>query len=707
MLISVRLPKTNNNKNIMKKFLSLILFALLCQLLPATAQNVLWVDYCGGQYDSRQRAVAEAGNVEVAIRLTADQLSNLGGNEVSQLAMAFPTTHPTTMKMWIRDNRNGDNLREIDITSTNIKSKWNTYTLDNPLPLTGAEKELWVGASWEQKYASNKYLSMAGPTVEDGCYYRVDGGDWQNMASSEFGSLCIRMGVTGDNIPVHDMSLSRVSTDELSYGIGEKIPFKGRITNHGVDDVVNPIIRCSINGNVVADVPVTATVACGEYADVTFDVPTDNVTSAGIAAFTFEALWADGEADTRPENNTAGVNVGLVVADRDMILENVRPASALVKLGSNITVTGTIRNNNYVKVVNPQIGYSINGSDVVKKSISCTLKVGESFDFSFTIPTKTITEPCEANVDLELLWRDGGVDKNVDDNKAGFKVTLTNDAPNRRMVVEEGTGTWCGWCVRGIVGLHDMAAKYGDRFIGIAVHTGDGMQQPAYSSFLVGLGINGYPGSIINRQQGAVDPSFGNLEKAFKAMPEYSEIDVDVDADLNSDAFTMTAHITPLVDVSDKDYRVAFVVTEDHISGKQSNYYAGGGYGTMGGFEKLPSTTEVDFMDVARGIWPSTTGSAETALPATMTAGTTYSVEHKINASSAKVANIDNCNVIAIVLDNATGLVVNAGRFEQRLLGIDSVLAPTATTESYNLAGQRVNASTKGIRIEGGKKIIR
>lgn len=689
----------------MKKFLSLILLALVGQFLPATAQNVLWVDYCAGRYSATSRAVAQVGEVEVAIRLTADQLSNLGGNEASQLAMAFPTTHPTTMKMWIRADRNGENLREIDVTT--IKSKWNTYPLDNPLPLTGTEKELWVGATWEQKYASNKYLSMAGTTDPDACYYRVDGGDWQSLASSDFGSLCIRMGVTGPNIPVHDMSLSQVSTDELTYGIGEKIPFKGRITNHGVDDVVDPIIRCNINGTQVADVPLAVTVPTGEYADVTFDVPTASVTAPGITSFTFEALWADGEADTRPENNTDGVNVGLVVAHRDMALENVRPASALVKLGANITITGTIRNNNYVKVVNPQIGYSINGSDVVKKSISCNLAVGETYDFSFTIPTKTITSAGIANVDLELLWRDGGEDEKLDDNKASLQVTLTDKAPNRRMLVEEGTGTWCGWCIRGIVGLHDMAAKYGDRFIGIAVHNSDAMQHATYANFLVSLGINGYPGSIINRKPGAVDPSFGNLEKAYKAMPEYSEIDVNVDAQLNSDEFTFTALVTPVVDVTDKDYCVVFVATEDHISGKQSNYYAGGGYGTMGGFEKLPSETEVDFMDVARGIWPSTTGSTETALPATMTAGTTYSVEYKVKASSSKFQNIENANVIAIVLDSQTGEFINAGRFEQRLVGINSVLAPTADVPAYNLAGQRINGASHGVRIEGGKKVIK
>ena len=38
----------------------------------------------------------------------------------------------------------------------------------------------------------------------------------------------------------------------------------------------------------------------------------------------------------------------------------------------------------------------------------------------------------------------------------------------RRSVVEEFTGTWCGHCPRGIVGMERLSEDFGDRFIGIA-----------------------------------------------------------------------------------------------------------------------------------------------------------------------------------------------------------------------------------------------
>lgn len=690
----------------MRRILSLII-GILAFTAISQAQVVLWRDYCDGQYDSRQRAVAEVGEVEVAIYFTHDQLAELAGNEVSQLQMAFPTTHPSAMTMWLRSDRNGENLREVEVKT--ITSKWNTYKIDSPLPLTGEEEGLWVGATWTQKYATNKYLSMAGTTHENGCFYRVDGGEWKSKASEDLGSLCIRMGVTGDNIPQHDLSISRVSASELTYGIGDVIPFSARITNHGADDAVNPIVRCTINGEAVTDLTLTQTITANAYADVTLKVPTASVTKPGTFTFGFEVLWADGQPDTKPANNTDAINIGLVVAKRDLALENVSTNGRLYGLGSTITVTGTIRNNNYMAVQNPKIAYSYNGGEVTKKSVSCKLSQGQSKDFSITIPTKTaITEDGPVTIDLELVWPDDAEDDYAADNKAQLKVAFTSAAPNRRLVCEEGTGTWCGWCVRGIVGLHDMAAKYPDQFIGIAVHANDKMQNAAYANFLVNMGINGYPGSIINRQRGSVDPSFGNLEKALKAMPQYSEVDVNCEADLSATNFSIRAIVKPLVNIDNANYSVVFVMTEDHISDKQSNYYAGGGSGVMGGYEKLGSSVEVDFLDVARYIWPLNNPESEPAaqLPTTMEAGQSYSVEH--SPSSVKHENIDNLNCIALVIDRTTGEVVNAGKFEQRLTGIDTVLAPEAPAAPvYNLAGQRISGQHHGVAIEGGKKVVR
>lgn len=689
----------------MKRIFTLLL-GLIAFAATTKAQAVLWLDYCQGQYNTTQYAIAQAGEVEMAIHLTHEQLAGVAGNEVSQLAMAFPTTHPTSMKMWLRADRNGENLREISVSQ--IASKWNTYTLDNPLPLTGEEQDLWVGATFTQKYTSNKYISMAGTTSAEGCYYRVDGGEWQSEAGKDVGSFCIRMGITGPNVPHHDLSISDITTAENTYGIGENIAFNLRVNNHGADDAVNPIVRCSINGKVIASNPLTATIRGGEYADATVKVPTTSITNPGIATFGFEVLWADNEPDTHPENNTGAINVGLALALHDIALENVRTAARIVKLGSNVNISGTIRNNNFAVLRNAQIAYSINGGEPTKKAISCTLKTGESHDFSFSIPTKTVTDDGNATIDLELLWRDGSEDVLPADNRAQLTVRLTSSEPNRRMVVEEGTGTWCGWCIRGIVGMHDMAAKYPDQFIGIAVHANDEFQNATYIQLLAKLGVNGYPTCFINREPTQLDPQFSTMENYLKSMQQYSEFDIDCTAELSANKFNMSATVKPIVDIDKSDYRVVFAITEDYLPAMQANYYAGGGSGVMGGFESKPSNVKVDLMDVARAILPNAEGNSSVALPSVMEAGREYVVSYTANASDVRFENLDNLNVIALLLDGTTGQIANAAKFEQRLVGINSVIAPTATdAPAYNLAGQPASRQQHGLVIEGGRKSIR
>ena len=64
-------------------------------------------------------------------------------------------------------------------------------------------------------------------------------------------------------------------------------------------------------------------------------------------------------------------------------------------------------------------------------------------------------------------------------------------------VVEEFTGTWCGWCTIGYEGMESAKATFGDNAVLIAVHVGDVMDNSDYYS--VADRVSGYPSSFINR----------------------------------------------------------------------------------------------------------------------------------------------------------------------------------------------------------------
>ena len=231
----------------------------------------------------------------------------------------------------------------------------------------------------------------------------------------------------------------------------------------------------------------------------------------------------------------------------------------------------------------------------------------------------------------------------------------------RRMVVEEGTGTWCPWCVRGIVGLEEMTRNYPDNFIGIAIHANDEMD---FSS-KYGLPFTSYPSAYFNRSV-LSDPSYYTMERF---LDNQSGLMIDVMVKINSITFsddyremTVSTNTRFGYGETDADYRLAYVITEDGVGPyAQFNKYAGSS-GEMGGFENLPSPTPVVFNDVARGIYPSLTG-VEGCLPATISACTDYSYEYTFQMPK-NCDNYSNLKLTVLLYDAVTGEIVNADRMK-------------------------------------------
>ena len=148
----------------------------------------------------------------------------------------------------------------------------------------------------------------------------------------------------------------------------------------------------------------------------------------------------------------------------------------------------------------------------------------------------------------------------------------------KRSVVEEYTGTGCGFCPRGHVGMHNMRELYGDQFVGIAMHQYNSSDPMYYTSY--GLGFQGAPSCMVNRSSGDLDPYY-DLPKAFMAsLKEMPLIDVSVEGAFSEDTAYVYAKASVESLVSG-DYDIAYMLVADNLSGttkswKQSNYFANG-----------------------------------------------------------------------------------------------------------------------------------
>lgn len=344
-----------------------------------------------------------------------------------------------------------------------------------------------------------------------------------------------------------------------------------------------------------------------------------------------------------------------------------------------------------------------------------TTKAGEkaSSVYTLTLPTKPILLKAinkeEVYVTAFVLKADGTVA-----NAARCKVNLTpREANNRRMVAEDATGTWCGWCPKGLVGLKQMREEYPDKFIGISVHCGaDPMNTyPSYEEWIVGLGLTAYPTCYINRDGQPRNPNYTVLKDLYtNEFRKYSELNVSAEVVRDGQELKMTAAVTPIMDLYATNYSVAYVVMEDGISAVQENFYSDGNSGVMGGFESLPMKARVTYLDVARGVWPTITGLGAGAitLPSNMAAGETIRKTCSVPLSYFTCQDINKCH-IAVLIVNSKGEVENAAEAWVDLSGVSVPLRPLdEQSTTYDLQGRpAVGKNQHGISISKGRKTIR
>jgi len=277
-------------------------------------------------------------------------------------------------------------------------------------------------------------------------------------------------------------------------------------------------------------------------------------------------------------------------------------------------------------------------------------------------------------------------------------ITIVEYIPTKIVVGEEGTGTWCGWCVRGAVYMDSMAMKYPDTWIGIAVHNGDPMVVDEYDAGIGPLIGYAYPGGIVDRSIGT-DPSYfeaAYLERINRVAAAGIIIEnKSFNAATGELTFTLTSDFVATV----SDYRFNAVIVENGVTGEgdgwdQANYYSGGGNGPMGGYENLPDPVPAELMvyeHVARAILGGFAG-AEGSLPATVNAGETHSYEFTTTLSEDW--DINHIKIVGMLIDNATGEIVNGIKDELIITDIsnqiasntDLILYPNPARDAFKIA---------------------
>ena len=256
---------------------------------------------------------------------------------------------------------------------------------------------------------------------------------------------------------------------------------------------------------------------------------------------------------------------------------------------------------------------------------------------------------------------------------------------HKNIVVEEATGMWCTYCPAGIVAMEELEKKYPDTFIGLALHYND---QLAVDEYVSDLSFpDGFPTGWINRRF-YCDPMVkieedgqtkytmlnGGFETYYlEEMALPAEAEISVTAEPSGNGCRVKSDVRFAMDATDADYRIAYVVIENDVTG--DGYYQVNGYSgqdvDMGGFEDLPATIyDIEFQHVVRAIYDDYQGVAG-SVPTEISGGEKYTHEYLVELPST-VGDAKNVEVVAMLIDMKTDAIINADKVDL-LSGIEAV----------------------------------
>lgn len=278
------------------------------------------------------------------------------------------------------------------------------------------------------------------------------------------------------------------------------------------------------------------------------------------------------------------------------------------------------------------------------------------------------------------------------DNVAQFPYLTFTNGYQRVPVIEEFTATACPWCPRGIAGL-EKVGKEMDKVVRIAVHPQafGGTPDPLYAAQyddVTNNYVGGYPYALVNREYGG-DPyeDIVAMSKSAAATPCEANLTVKGTKPNNlTGKLKASSEIEFLFDADAGAYSVVYVVTEDGVTGvKQTNNYAlllaqykEQGLTDEGAFRQMQISDKPDLQEIAKAGHPyeptfnhtaviiidGMGGMATSKLPA-IKAGqkVSHSVDIELPKRTPAIKN-SNLSIAALLIDNASGLVVTGAQTE-------------------------------------------
>ena len=385
--------------------------------------------------------------------------------------------------------------------------------------------------------------------------------------------------------------------------------------------------------------------------------------------------------------------------------------------GKSLKVPLTILNHGVEAITSLEYTIEVNGQ-VTERTTKVSIAgeyYGSQGKLNATVPA--VSEEGMQPITFRITKVNG--EANEDDNPATvYTVAYLTEYPKHKPLMEEYTGTWCGWCPRGMVAMEAMTEIYGDDFVGVAWHNSDPMQiTGSYPNE-----VNGFPHAFLDRVIGC-DPYGGTgggtlgIQNDWKSRskvmaPATVELSAVWDDD-SQNVIRVTSKTHFIRDFANSPYRLSYMLVADDLSGTgkswaQSNNFSGqSSYANdkyLGPLTRMSGTiTDMKYKDVV--IFVSSLGNTaiESSLPSSVKAAEPVTHEYLIDiTNNTLVQDKTKLRVVAVLLNIESGEVAQAEKANViDITGLSDIQShQPSSTQYFDLSGRQVSSLGRGIYIK-------
>lgn len=262
------------------------------------------------------------------------------------------------------------------------------------------------------------------------------------------------------------------------------------------------------------------------------------------------------------------------------MLEHSLPAT--ISQSEMLKVTGELDNLGSTTVNSFELNYTINGGpEIYNEEITgLDIAVGARYEFVHSVPIDDLQAGDLLDIEIWVSMVNGNPDQEEMNNYLNAIVLVDQGIRvDKNVLIEEGTGAWCGYCPNGSYVLSELDSIYNESVIPISYHYSDAMEIPQGRE-IANTYIGIYPSALIDRNyfEAFEDVAIANPAQweslMLNSRSQGSAISIDVNAgfSINSER-ELNYEINALCeDYLYGDLRLTLLLVENNVTGIGTGY---------------------------------------------------------------------------------------------------------------------------------------